>query len=335
MKLGPESSKQVASRQRLEYAITAGIPADAVLGLVLSDPFGIAHLVSGLGGDMNTDGRTSFARYCAHANRFDVFKAIFESNEVALRLAPLLTIDTLLSRTEKTLSNGVESFEQLALGSSLMQVGIRQICPELVEYALVHSDKAYRYPPPEGDAYQAAFLSLFITLGGDEALNKAGAEQALLECSRLLLQHRPTRGENKESLAPILLAGMNPAPGLREAAHRIILDHLNAGLIDPGYHNGQSGNTPFPLLHSAICSEHVPLATALVEKNFLDPSLEDWLQAAEWSNPSREAIALECVTFQRVLRMRHEITSSSAAALLQISDMPPANPPQRRRLRLI
>lgn len=335
MKLEAESSKQVASRQRLEYAITAGIAAESVLRLVLSDPFGIAHLVSGLGGDMNTAGRTSFARFCASVNRFDVFKAVFESSEVAWRLTPLMPIDTLLSRTEKTLTNGVEAIEQLALGSSLMQVGIRQLCPELVEYALVHADKAYRYPPPEGDAYQAAFLALSIALGNDDTLDKAGAEQALLECSRLLLLHRPTRGQNKDSLAPILLSSMNPGHGLREVAHQIILDHLNAGLIDPSYHNGKSGETPYPLLHSAICSEHVPLATALVEKNFMDPALEDWLQAAEWSNPSRSSIALECVTLQRVLRMRHEITSSSAAALHQISDMEPANPPQRRRLRLI
>lgn len=334
-----ESSQQVASRHRLEHAIRSGIDARIVLKLILDDKWGIKHLHSGLGGEIGLDGRTSFVRFCAYARRFDVFKAIFENDAVQIKLAPSCPIDVLMTRMDSTVNaqNEIVADPQ-PMGMSLIQIGARQLYPEMLEYALQHPETTVRYRHSDDDEYAAGFLSLMCSLTQDnDNLVQIERTAAALECSRLLLGYSPTRGRSKECLASAALAAGSARGDGVEVARQILLDHFKAERIDPKYTalNGHGGNDP--LIHQSIKALNRPLALAQVDFQFLDPDLETWLEDEPWGDGTQQQLATECLLELRAHRMNREISLHKGPAVIVNTTVAAANSAASgaRRLRLV
>lgn len=334
-----ESSQQVASRHRLEHAIRSGIDARIILKLILDDRWGIKHMHSGLGGEIGLEGRTSFVRFCAYTRRFDVFKAVFESDAVQIKLAPGCPIDVLMTRMDSTVNAQNEKVaDPQPMGMSLIQIGARQLYPEMLEYALQHPETTVRYRHSDDDEYAAGFLSLMCGITkDDDSLEQIDKAAAAIACSNMLLAYNPTRGRSKDCLASAALAaGPARGDGL-EVARKILLDHFKAGKIDPGYTalNGLGGSDP--LIHQSIKALNRPLAMAQVDFLFLDPALESWLEDEPWKDGSQQQLATECLLVLRAQRMNHEISLHKGPALIANPAVPAANSAVNgtRRLRLV
>jgi len=334
-----ESSLQVASRHRLEHAIRSGIDARIILKLILDDRWGIKHLHSGLGGEIGLQGRTSFVRFCAYARRFDVFKAVFESDAVQIKLAPGCPIDVLMTRMDSTVNAQNEKVaDPQPMGMSLIQIGARQLYPEMLEYALQHPETTVRYRHSDDDEYAAGFLSLMCCLTqDDDSLVQIDKAAAAIACSNLLLAYNPTRGRSKDCLASAALAAGSARGYGIEVARKILLDHFKAGKIDPGYTalNGHGGNDP--LIHQSIKALNRPLSLAQVDFQHLDPDLESWLEDEPWGDGTQQQLATECLLELRAHRMNREISLHRGPSVIANTSVTAANSASSsaRRLRLV
>lgn len=309
----PHSKTQSLSRRRLEGLITGGQPVKTIIQVILADRWGMNHLVCGMGDELKVSaGSThSFVKFCCLHRRFDVLKAVFESAEVQARMrdaANLPMLEALFSKAVVSSYIGPHrtKSELMPSGMSWAQAAARHALPEMLDYALNNIDSTTRFAFSEGDVYASVFLSLIngaldTELGGDQIANEHA-----LECSRVLMQHNPTRGASAtESLAASILAATPSSSQQNITAQKIIYDHLAAGRISWGS-GVETGALPGrTMIDAAVHSQNAPFAMAIVQHRHMDPSFSSEIEAIQsvYSEPGSIELARETMTQYRSLLM--------------------------------
>ncbi|WP_212745031.1 hypothetical protein [Hydrogenophaga sp. 2FB] len=344
----PHPKRQSLSRRRLEGLISGGQPVKTILQVILADEWGMNHLVCGMGGELQITAGAShtFLKFCCLHRRFDVLRAVFESEAVANRFrssTQMEMLEALFTKAVVNVSLGPHrtKAELMPHGVSWAQAAARHAMPEMLDYALKNLGATTRYAFPEGDVYSSVFLSL-LTGAMDESIVSDGQSiHPALECSRVLMKHDPTRGEGaSESLATSVLAASPSSRPPNSLVQTILNDHFVAGKISwgEGVHTGAlPGQT---MIDAAVHAQNASFAMAIVDFRFKDPGFFAELEAIQsiYTAPASISLAREAMTHYRSLLMLNVIEESrSPASAASSGDEGNVviNIPKPRRLRLV
>lgn len=335
-----EPTRQSAERRKVEYMLKSGVPAHWIVSYLMATPMAARCLSSGLGADLDQNGRVSVVHYCAEHGRSDFITAVLQAHADESKFNRSSLIDQLLSISVTQIKDGDPVLVRLHMSQSVAQVAARYGYAEMLKFALDNRSATTRFDIQPNNVFDTLLQCVLIGVGGVGSHTAAAHKRMHAECIDLIIASDVTRGTPFDSLMTVVSMG-NPVEGAEPAAKKIYAALLRAGRlpamgISPDDHTDEKRT----LLAHALQGLNRPLAEAVIDHCLgeprLEPELDEALKHAEsYLRASRSTLGEEMVAYFRSAAMERRITASVDLTSTIDTSERPTPVTARRRMRVV
>lgn len=277
---GLESPQQIAARHKVEYMLTSGVPANLVLAYIQSDRLARRSLASGLGGELESNTRTSLVGFCAQVGRHDFLEAVMATAAGSPQEVRKAILDTVLSVEVAGYEGPKPRLVAQPRSQSIGQIAARYGYPEMLRYSLEHLDETTRFEVQEGNVFDTLLMQVLIAIGNFDTLQVKGRQADYATCIDLLIAAPLSRKTPFESLMVAISTGA-PSIEMETQAKAIYTALIKAGRLPGlGICSDDPSDDKKPLLCHAMQSANWPLVCSVIEAHIEDPALELEIEGA-------------------------------------------------------